>query len=1038
MRKFSIVLFLVLMGVFFVGCKKVDSKRVELVISETTITIEVGEIYRVIPTLQNAAGGEVIIYKSSNASIFTVENGYLSGVAEGNAELTVSIKATNIAVTIPVTVTEATDNPEAVLTSITTEPSSLTFNINAQQTLVIQGNIEVTNDMFNYTSSDTSVATVYATGKILAVGPGNATITVSYKQNPAIKATVEVTVISIIETLKTITATIAASEIDPGATTTITVDGNIAVTNNQFNFMSDNTNVATVDDNGNVTGIAKGTTTITITYKENAAITATVDVTVKTAAVGDPTISLSETSIIVEEGSTQTITATITNLDNKTVNWTSSDESKATVVNGVISAIAQGSAIITATSAEVPTLKATCNVTIIENPTAPKVVVHPTTLTVVAGQSATLDKLAVNLTDTSLTWSSSAASYATVDQTGKVTGVAAGSATITATSVENTNASASAVVTVIADTTTKGLILKPSGLTTIIEVNDSGHQFYVDKAGGGIVSRLECTFTTSNSNVATVSKYGTITAKGVGIAIITVTHPTYGSGMTVLNIIEPMAVPGVLNVAVSPNGFMKLDTSNTYQFNITNYLSTAISNSECSFTCNPTGIINVSSSGVISAVAVGYTTVTVTHPTHGSGTMIMTVEGDGGTPLATQSSWVPSQTVAVHNLGYGVHVAKYLGQTKDPGSSTMHNQEVSVMHVDNSQQAKMIVWRAKPNNWGWQLATVPVLAADYESKNPTMKVIAAINADFFDINAYGNLPYQTTGATVCEGENYKTTVGNTTAYKTIGFTNDGSTNAIIAGTPVRDLTLSVYNSSGVVTNTFTVNKSNQAPGAGEVSVYFALWNSDKQIVPVNLDGGAANVYTVGDGDLVLANSATDFYGKGTISSTAKTTTLGRGQFSIVSNNATVNAALASGTTIRVQYSYTGEFANIKNATGGTRGFILDNAIVDPAECIASRSDLGQRHPRTLIGQKADGTVVMVTVGGRAEPDRYGVGVEAMQAIMAYYYCVDAYNLDGGGSTTMIIRTGTTYGSTSAFKTVNTIAGGAMRSDGNAILVVTPR
>ncbi|MGI6711065.1 MAG: Ig-like domain-containing protein [Bacilli bacterium] len=1037
MRKFGIVLFLFLMGVFLVGCKQTTNKRVELSITETTVTVEVGEIYQIKPKLLNAAGGEVIVFTSSNVNIFTVENGFISGVAVGEAELTVSIKATDISIKIPVTVTEATDNPNPVLTSITVSPNEVEFGLNGEVILAVSGNIAVTNDLFNFSSSNQNIVSAYATGKIKAIGPGTATITVTYKQNPSIKATVEVTVISSLETLNSITATLANSELDVNATATITVVGNIAVTNNLFYFTSSNTSVATVDANGKVTAVAEGSATITVTYKENASITATVSVTVR-AAVATPTITLSETSIIVEEGKTATLIATITNLENQAVTWSSNAEAKATVdANGKVTAVASGSAVITATSVANTSLKATCNVTVIENPTAPKVVVHPASITIVAGQIVTLEKLTRNLTDTSLTWNSSASNYATVDQTGKVTGVAAGSATVTATSVENTNVSASTTVTVVADTTTKGIILRPSS-TTMIEVNDSGHQFYVDKAGGGIVSRLECTFTTSNSNVATVSSYGTISAKGVGFAIITATHPTHGSGMTVLNIIEPMAIPGVLNVAASPNGFMKLGTSNTYQFNITNYQSTAISNSECSFTCNPAGIINVSSSGVISALAVGYTTVTVTHPTQGSGTMIMTVEGDGGAPLATQSSWVPSQTVAVHNLGYGVHVAKYLGQTKDPGSSTMHNQEVSVMHVDNSQQAKMIVWRAKPNNWGWQLATVPVLAADYESKNPTMKVIAAINADFFDINAYGNLPYQTTGATVCEGENYKTTVGNTTAYKTIGFTNDGTTNAIIAGTPVRALSLSVYNSSGVVTNTFTVNKSNQTPGAGEVSVYFALWNSDKQIVPVNLDGGSANVYTVGNGDLVLANSADDFYGKGAISSTAKTTTLGRGQFSIVSNNETVNAALASGTTIRVQYSYTGEFANIKNATGGTRGFILNNAIVDPAECIASRSDLGQRHPRTLIGQKADGTVVMVTVGGRAEPDRYGVGVEAMQAIMAYYYCVDAYNLDGGGSTTMIVRTGTTYGSTSAFKTVNTIAGGAMRSDGNAILVVTPR
>jgi len=949
MKRFGIVLFLFFVGLILVGCNRTP-KVIEIVITETEITVEMGDTYNITPSLLNAVGGEVLVYTSSNTSIFTVASGLITPVSVGSANLTISIVDSTSSVTIPVTVTEAVE-PVEELTSITVTPSTIDFVLGSSPVLItVSGNIEVTNDMFNFTSSDEAIATVSTEGYVV--------------------------------------------------------------------------------------GIRTGTVTINVVSKDDAEINATVSVTVEAVAL-PPTLSFEVETITIEEGKTAALSYSIANVSDNSVTFTSSDETKATVSSaGVLTGVAQGTATITITSVSDSSLTDTCVVTVIESLSLPKVLSYPPTVTLAVGQNATLDKLTRNLTDTSVTWSSSNSSYVTVDSTGKIAGIAVGSATITATSVENTSVTGTTLVTVIANTTS-GLTLSPS-VTSIIEVGDAGHQMYVKNTSGTSISRLECTFTTSDANVATVSTYGTITAKAVGLAIINATHPTFGSGMIVLNIVEPMAIPGLMTISASPSGFIPLDTTNTFQLSALDYLSNSVPNNTCTFESNPMGIVSISSEGVLQALAVGVTTITVTHPTFGVGTIIITVEGAAVAPLTTLSSWVPSQTVSTYALGYGVAVSKYLGQTKDPASTTMHNQEVSVMHVDNSQDSKVIVWRKRPNNYGWQLATVPALAADYEVQNPTMKVIAAINADFFDISANGNLPYQTTGATVCEGENYKTTVGNTTAYKTIGFTNDGTTNTLVAGTPDRALTLSIYNSSGVVTETIPVDKINALPGAGEVSLYYALWNAEKQIVPVNLDGGSANVYTVGSGTTVLANSATDFYGKGSISSTATTTTLTQGQFSIVSNDSAVNSILTTSTTIKVQYEYSGAFANVKNATGGTRGFILDNTIVDPAVCIASRSDLGARHPRTLIGKKADGTIVMVAVSGRAEPDRYGVGVEAMQAIMAYYYCVDAYNLDGGGSTTMIVRTGTAYGTANSFTTVNTVAGGILRADGNAILVVAPR
>lgn len=62
-----------------------------------------------------------------------------------------------------------------------------------------------------------------------------------------------------------------------------------------------------------------------------------------------------------------------------------------------------------------------------------------------------------------------------------------------------------------------------------------------------------------------------------------------------------------------------------------------------------------------------------------------------------------------------------------------------------------------------------------------------------------------------------------------------------------------------------------------------------------------------------------------------------------------------------------------------------------------------RNPRTAIGRRKDGTILIVVIDGR-QPDRsVGVTIDELRAVMASLGAVDAINLDGGGSTTMALR-----------------------------------
>ena len=124
-------------------------------------------------------------------------------------------------------------------------------------------------------------------------------------------------------------------------------------------WSSNNKEIAEVSNNGTVTAKALGTATITATV---GSYTATCEVTVAVPVTG---VTLDKETMNLTAGSTGTLTATITpeNATNKNLTWTSDNEEVATVSDGVVTAVAAGTANITVTTAD-GGKTATCVVTV--------------------------------------------------------------------------------------------------------------------------------------------------------------------------------------------------------------------------------------------------------------------------------------------------------------------------------------------------------------------------------------------------------------------------------------------------------------------------------------------------------------------------------------------------------------------------------------------------------------------------------------------------------------------------------------------------
>lgn len=150
-----------------------------------------------------------------------------------------------------------------------------------------------------------------------------------------------------------------------GEEETLTVSYTPSNTNvKDIDWTTGNSDVAKVS-NGKITAIGIGSTVITATYTKQDKTTISKTCSVEISGISVSSVSLDKTSITLKEGAQETLTETVlpTNASNKNVSWSTSDSSVATVANGTVTAVKEGSATITVTTQD-GGKTATCTVTV--------------------------------------------------------------------------------------------------------------------------------------------------------------------------------------------------------------------------------------------------------------------------------------------------------------------------------------------------------------------------------------------------------------------------------------------------------------------------------------------------------------------------------------------------------------------------------------------------------------------------------------------------------------------------------------------------
>ncbi|MDQ6613017.1 MAG: Ig-like domain-containing protein [Gemmatimonadota bacterium] len=425
------------------GFKKVPD-ACSVTIAPRDLTVPVNSSSTVVGTAFDCNGNSIanakVTFSSTNSAIASVTpQGVIIGISVGVVK--VSANANGKSGEANVTVT-----PERVAT-VTLTPATVTLRRNGTQQFAVVGKnsqgVVIPGINFVWSSSNSSLAAVTSSGQVTALAPGNVTITATADGQTG-SAFVTITEVLIAKcSLFPLTQSIIVGQSSTITPTLLDSANNvISLTGRTLNWTSDNTLIANVNQQGVVTGVAKGVAKITAASPENSAINCFM-----TETVDNPKIR----TVQIQPASGQTLRLgaprqfTVTLLDSngvalpstgRIISWRAVTPTVATVgVTGIVTPISVSDVGKIAVDAEGAVDTVTFKVTKIP---VQSVTVLPGSFSVTQGMSkqfttTVTDTTGTVVSDRDITWSVSDPTKASVSATGLVSTLASGNVTVTAT-----------------------------------------------------------------------------------------------------------------------------------------------------------------------------------------------------------------------------------------------------------------------------------------------------------------------------------------------------------------------------------------------------------------------------------------------------------------------------------------------------------------------------------------------------------------------------------------------------------------------------
>ncbi|WP_394749306.1 Ig-like domain-containing protein [Spongiimicrobium salis] len=423
------------------------------------------------------------------------------------------------------------DDPEVPVTRIRVTPQN--GAVDEGDTLALSVQIfpsNASNQNLTWSSADNAIATVDQNGNVRGIRQGTVRIAARSEDGNFVSDAV-ITVLDAPQNdipVSGIVLSPSSLSLDEGESANLTTQifpSN--ATNQDITWSSSNSNIVTVNQNGQLVALQQGTATIGVITADGG-FGDTTTVTVNGAVqnlIPITRIRVNPQAISIDEGDTVNLSAQISpsNATNRNLLWSSANPAIATVdQNGRVTAIREGNVRIAARTQDGTNLLSDAQVEVLDAPQNTVAVsgisTSPDTASINEGEGITLSAQISpsNATNQGVDWSSSNNNIASVDQNGRVTGIAAGNVIITGRTVDGGFVDTTSLEVVNNSIPVTRIRVEPQSLTmnagesTLLSVSISPSN----------ATNRNLLWSSANSAIATVDQNGRVQARREGVVRI--------------------------------------------------------------------------------------------------------------------------------------------------------------------------------------------------------------------------------------------------------------------------------------------------------------------------------------------------------------------------------------------------------------------------------------------------------------------------------------------------------------------------------------
>lgn len=571
---------------------------VEQVTIEANFSLLTGETKTVsLDISPNFADDKTIVWQSSDDQVAMVDaDGIVTAISVGETTITATNTASEQFDSLVVNV----ETPFVDITAISLGDAVSLLLGGSQQLTADIAPENATQSSVVWSSSNEAVASVDANGLVTTNTIGTATITAT-NDTSDVSGSVNVVVSPIFVTQISLGENAILSVTDALQLAPTILPNN--ATDTSLIWSSSNDNSVTVTPSGLVNAVSPGSAMITA-LNETSGISSSMTVTVNDVLVTSVDLGV---DFSLDVAATQQVASAVlpANATNKNLTWSTNNASVAIVNNGVVTAISPGSALITAVNAASD--RADTVTVMVNDIIATDISLgDDITLEVAGTQQLSATFTPLDTTNKAITWVSSSPENVTVSVSGVITGVSPGSSTITVTNAAS-NMSDTLTVTV------SDIIATSINLGNTVELaTDSTRQLSVMFTPEKTTDK-SVTWLSNDTNIATVSDAGLVTAVAEGDAIITVINAASGvEGSVAVSVLDGI----VLLTSIALGDDLTLDVTDIETLTAT-LLPNNATDQLLAWSSSDDTVVTVSMTGAITAVAPGSATITATNTASG-------------------------------------------------------------------------------------------------------------------------------------------------------------------------------------------------------------------------------------------------------------------------------------------------------------------------------------------------------------------------------------------------------------------------------------